>query len=155
MKKFFTLLAVVLVALPTICSAQNTDKGLNQIRFDGWTEKEWQDNDYYREIRNYITDFQRGMIRNGSLTACKDFLDSKFLVLKCQPMPGGGLWGFISFLDAPDKMLRFWVYSYVDERREVITGYEVRSLTLMDEPTGFTKEAYLNLVANNPQVRLW
>lgn len=155
MKKLFTLLAVALVALPTICSAQNTDKSLNQIRFEDWTLKEWRDNDYYREIRNYITDFQRGEIQNDDLTACKDFINSRFLVLQSQPMIGGGLWGAISFLDAPDKMFRFWVYSYVDEYREVITGYEVRCLELMDEPTGFTKEAYLNFVANNPQVRLW
>lgn len=97
MKKLLTLLAVALIAVPALCSAQDTIKALNQIRFENWTEDDWQDNDYYREIRKYITSFQRGTMRDGVLSMNKDALDSKFIVLQAQPFLGGGLWVSISF----------------------------------------------------------
>ena len=97
MKKLLTLLAVALIAVPALCSAQDTIIALNQIRFENWTEDDWQDNDYYREIRKYITSFQRGTMRDGVLSMNKDALDSKFIVLQAQPFLGGGLWVSISF----------------------------------------------------------
>lgn len=155
MKKIFTLLVVAMVAIPSLCFSQNTNKGLNQIRFENWTEDDWQDNNYYREIRKYITSFQRGGVRDGVLSMNKDALDSKFIVLQAQPFLGGGLWICISFLDAPEKMFQCWVYGFVDEDKEEVCGYEVRSVRLLEEPSGFTKEDYLDLVANHPEIKLW
>lgn len=156
MKKILlTLLTVALITVPAICSAQDTSKGLNQIRFENWTEDDWQDNDYYREIRKYITSFQRGTVRDGVLSMNKDALDSKFIVLQAQPFLGGGLWVSISFLDAPEKIFQVWVYGFVDEEKEEVWGYEVRTFRLLEEPSGFTKEDYLNLVTNHPEIKLW
>lgn len=154
-KTIFTILALALIAMPTLCFSQNTNKGLNQIRFENWTEDDWQDNDYYREIRKYITSFQRGGVRDGVLSANKDVLDSKFIVLQAEPFLAGGLWINISFLDAPEMMFQVWVYGFVDEGKEVVWGYEVRNFRLHEEPTGFTKEDYLKLIANHPEIKLW
>ena len=155
MKKLLTLLAVALITVPAICFAQDANKSLNQIRFENWTEDDWQDNDYYREIRKYITSFQQGQVSDGVLSANKDVLDSKFIVLQAEPFLAGGLWIFISFLEAPEKMFQVWVYSFVDEGKEVVCGYEVRNFQLHEEPTGFTREDYLNYVANHPEEKLW
>ncbi len=155
MKKIFTLLAVALITVPAICFAQDANKSLNQIRFENWTEDDWQDNDYYREIRKYITSFQRGTMRDGVLSMNKDALDSKFIVLQAQPFLGGGLWVSISFLDAPEKIFQVWVYGFIDEEKEEVWGYEVRTFRLFEEPSGFTKEDYLNLVTNHPEIKLW
>ena len=46
MKRIVTLIAIVLLAATSLCSAQEK---LNDIRFKDWTEKEWLDNDYIRE----------------------------------------------------------------------------------------------------------
>lgn len=27
---------------------------LNEIRFNGWSDKDWYDNDYFRELRSYL-----------------------------------------------------------------------------------------------------
>lgn len=59
MKRFIALLAVALMATTNICSAQG---GLNEIRFRGWGEKEWNDNDYIRELRSYIDACARGEV---------------------------------------------------------------------------------------------
>lgn len=157
MKTIVTFLAMAMVAIPTLCFAQDDTprKSLNDIRFENWTEDDWQDNDYYREIRKYITSFQQGKMSDGVLSTNKDILDSKFIVLQAQPFLAGGLWIYISFLDAPEKMFQVWVYSFVDEEKEVVGGYEVRNYQLHEEPTEFTKEDYLNLVTNHPEIKLW
>lgn len=61
----------------------------------------------------------------------------------------------ISFLDAPEKIFQVWVYGFVDEEKEEVWGYECRSFRLIDEPSGFSKEDYLKLVANHPEIKLW
>ncbi|MBQ8272651.1 MAG: hypothetical protein IJZ09_06575 [Tidjanibacter sp.] len=156
MKKLLTLLAVALIAVPALCSAQEqSHRSLNDIRFENWTEDDWQDNDYYREIRKYITSFQQGTVRDGVLSMNKDALDSMFIVLQAQPFLGGGLWVSISFLDAPEKIFQVWVYGFVDEEKEEVLGYEVRTFRMLEEQSGFTKEDYLNLVTNHPEIKLW
>ncbi len=146
-----------MAALPTLSLAQDDAprKSLNDIRFENWTEDDWQDNDYYREIRKYITSFQQGKVEDEVLEANKEVLSSKFIVLEAQPMIAGGLWTCISFLESADKIFRVWVYSFVNEDKEKVLGYEVRTFRLHEEPSGLTKEDYLEIAAYNPKVKLW
>lgn len=59
MKRIFTLIAVAIIAATNICSAQG---GLNEIRFRGWDDKDWFDNDYIRELRSYLDAYCRGEV---------------------------------------------------------------------------------------------
>ena len=50
---------------------------LNDIRFAGWTKKEWADNEYIREVRRYIDAYNKGEIENSALDAYKHEFSSK------------------------------------------------------------------------------
>ena len=52
-------------------------------------------------------------------------------------------------------MFSAWVYSDVDEDREVVTGYSVRAIKLEDDNSGFTKGQILELVKEHPELKLW
>ncbi len=66
----------------SFCSAQNN---LNEIRFKGWSDKEWLDNDYIREFRTYIDARSCGKIEVPTLLANKEILHSKFVVGHIEP----------------------------------------------------------------------
>lgn len=152
MKRFIALLAVALIATTNICSAQG---GLNEIRFRGWGEKEWLDNDYIRELRNYIDACAHGEVKDEALEAHKELLDSKFCVGSIDPAIWGGAYiGFV-FLDDPSKVFYSQVYSEVDEQREIVIGYEVRGVSLVDEHGTITKESILKFIKENPIHKLW
>ena len=77
MKRIVTLIAIILFMSTSLCSAQ---ENLNEIRFKGWTEKEWLDNDYIRELRKYINACSEGEIKDQTLLAHKEVLKSKFIM---------------------------------------------------------------------------
>ncbi len=47
--------------------SDTTKKSLNDIRFAGWTEKEWLDNEYIRTLRRYLDDYSKGRVDNEAL----------------------------------------------------------------------------------------
>ncbi len=51
----------------TMDSINQSNKSLNDIRFAGWTEKEWLDNEYIRALRRHIDDFLNGEKSDQSL----------------------------------------------------------------------------------------
>ena len=126
MKRFFILLAVVLIATTNICSAQN------DIRFKDWGEKEWLDNGYIRELRNFFDTYYNGDIDDEQyegLAPYKSLMKSKFAVLYIEPFPGGGTFIDIVFLDNPRIVFKSWVYSFITEetlveaeRKKMITA---------------------------------
>lgn len=128
---------------------------LNEIRFGNWTAKDWFDNDYLRELRVYLDKVYRGEVLNEDIEKYKSTIHSKFAVYKVEPYLLGGLYVQIVFLDAPDKVFEGQIYSYVDEDKETITGYEVRGLRLSDIECNFTKERILDLVAEHPEMKLY
>ena len=86
MKRIVTLIAIILFMSTSLCSAQ---ENLNEIRFKGWTEKEWLDNDYIRELRKYINACSEGEIKDQTLLAHKEVLKSKFIVGHIEPATYG------------------------------------------------------------------
>ena len=72
-----------------------------------------------------------------------------------EPFLLGGLFIRFIFLDSPNNMFSAWVYSDVDEDREVVTGYSVRAIKLEDNNSGFTKSQILELVKEHPELKLW
>lgn len=153
MKRLFTLIAVALVATTNICSAQ---VGLNEIRFRDWEDKDWLDNDYIRELRSYIDAYGRGEVENSALDAYADIIDSQFVVAYIEPALFGGAYLLVVFLDDPSKVFHSHVYSFVDEEREVVVGYEVRWLDLCDAELDLTREDIFQIAADHPDDKvLW
>lgn len=128
---------------------------LNDIRFSGWTEEDWLDNDYIKALRAYLDEFQAGRIEDEELMPYKDKINCQFVVGQIGQFLGGGAFIDIIFLDLPNRVFSSWVYSYVDEETNVITGYEVRGVTINEELIENTREEILNVVKENPKFKLW
>ena len=155
-KKLLTLLTVVLIAVPALCSAQEqSHRSLNDIRFDGWTDEDWLNNDYIRTLRSYINACYRGEEVCEALTPFHEESQSKFVILAIEPALIGGTYILFSFLDAADKVFSTTVYSFVDEEEEKIMGYEVRYIRLLDQESGYTKVEYETYAKEDPRIILW
>ena len=135
--------------------AVSAKENLNEIRFKGWTEKEWLDNDYIRELRKYINACSEGEIKDQTLLAHKEVLKSKFIMGHIEPATYGGVFIYFTFLDAPRKVFYTQVYSYVNPDTKKIDGYEVRGVFLNEEEIDYTREAILYIVENYPEHKLW
>lgn len=152
MKRIVTLIAIVFFVSTSLCSAQES---LNDIRFKGWTEKEWIDNDYIRELRKYIDACSEGKIKDQTLLAHKEILKSKFIVRLIEPAIYGGVFVYFIFLDASHKVFYTQVYSYVNPETKKVSSYEVRGVFLNEKETNYTRETLLNMVKKYPELKLW
>lgn len=130
-------------------------KGLNDIRFANYTEKDWLDNEYIHCLRRYLDDYNNGKIKDEELDPYKEKIEGKFVVGSCQPYLFGGLLLRIMFVDNPDDIFSAWVYSSVDEEAETIMDYSVRGIWHEEEKSGFTKEEILTLHKEHPEQKLW
>lgn len=136
---------------------QEASRSLNDIRFAGWSDEDWLDNDYIRELRSYIDAYCRGAIyddQSASLQDYKSLMKSRFVIYDITPFLYGGVWMLIGFLDNPKPIFEAWVYSEVDAADRVV-GYEVRGLSLSEQETDFTKEHILRTVQEHPELKLW
>lgn len=129
--------------------------GLNAIRFNHFTDEDWNDNEYIRCLRQYITDYNEGKIEDEELDAYKDKIRGKFVVFNIGPYIGGGAFIQIVFLDNPDDIFSCWVYSTVDEAMETVVSYSVHSIRLEDEKSGLTKEDIQEIIKEHPENKLW
>lgn len=130
-------------------------ENLNDIRFAGWTKKEWADNEYIREVRRYIDAYLSGEIENPALDAHKVYMQGKFIIADIAPCLWGGAFIYISFYDYPDKVFAASVYSDVDEKTRVVSNYECRSLTYEDLDLNITQEEIRQFLKECPEHRLW
>lgn len=130
-------------------------KGLNDIRFANFTEKDWVDNEYIRCLRKYLDDFNSGNIKDEDLQPYKDKIRGEFVVASSTPYLFGGLLISIMFIDSPDDVFTGWVYSSVDEETETVIDYSVRGIWHEDEKSGFTKEEIFALLKEHPEFKLW
>ena len=106
-------------------------------------------------MRKYIDDYNKGKIQDESLDKYKDKIKGKFVIAWAEPSLIGGLFIQYIFIDHPDDVFESWVYSTVDEEKEVVLDYEVRSVMLGDEKSGYTKQEILDLVKEHPELKLW
>ena len=152
MKRFILLLIVAIVTTTNICSAQN------DIRFKDWGEKEWLDNGYIRELRNFFDTYYNGDIDDEQyegLAPYKNLMNSKFAVLYIEPFPGGGAIMDIVFLDNPRIVFKSWVYSFITEEEIGVEDYEVRHCERYDKEIDLTKEEILEIIEEKPLNKLW
>jgi hypothetical protein len=139
--------------------SQETFRSLNDIRFENFKGKDWVDNDYVRALRRFVNDYRRGKVVADTTRfewIDKKELRGKFVILWVEPFLGGGLFLQIAFVDHPMDVYSAWVYSYVDEGREVITGYECRLFKKEEEKSGYkTKKQLLDKMKTIPEIKLW
>lgn len=62
----------------------------------------------------------------------------------------------ITFLGMPDRVFSSWIYSNVDEKKEIVESYEFRSISIEEETTGMTKkEDILQAIKEMEGLKLW
>ena len=140
----------------TLKDPETANGGLNDIRFEGWGDKEWLNNNYIRSVRLYLDAYILGLVKNEEFDKYKEAMKGKFCICSIEPFMGGGAWMHIAFVDDTSFSLRFWVYSFLSETNPVvIDGYDVRSADLIDEPLGITTEEIKEILKQNPHNQLW
>ncbi|MDE5710196.1 MAG: hypothetical protein K2I27_03455 [Bacteroides sp.] len=130
-------------------------KSLNDIRFEGWKEQDWLDNEYIRTLRAYLDDFHEGKIDNPPLEPYKELVKSKFVIYYAEAFMLGGVLIYVTFLDMPKAVFSAWVYSDVNEEKEVVSNYVVRYMMMEEEKTTFTKEEILQILKEDSVMKLW
>lgn len=156
-------LILLLCTISTIAFCQETTdvpsvpqgKSLNDIRFGGWTQKEWLDNEYIRTIRKHLDAYHKGEIKDANLDQHKAYIIGKFVIGNIEPYLLGGAFVYLMFVENPTKVFTTWVYSDVDEKTETVLGYECRGLKLEDYESEFTKEEILQISKEHPEMKLW
>ena len=132
-----------------------TRKTLNDIRFDGWERSDWLDNEYIRTLRKYLDDYNSGKVCNAKLDPYKEQIKGQFVIYDITPYILGGAYIRITFLDMPNRVFSSWVYSNVDEKKEIVESYEFRSISIEEETTGMTKEDILQAIKEMEGLKLW
>lgn len=130
-------------------------KSLNDIRFAGWTEKEWLDNEYIRTLRRYLDDYSQGKIEDESLDPYRELTKSRFVVGQIEPFLLGGVFMYVMFVDEPEKVFIVVVYSEVDSEAEKVLNYEVRSITYTNAVEGMPKELLQQIIKEHPEQKVW
>lgn len=138
-----------------ISDTTGTRKTLNEIRFDGWERSEWLDNEYIRTLRKYLDDYNKGIVSNPALDPYKEQIKGQFVVYDINPYLLGGALIRITFLDMPDRVFSSWIYSNVDEKKEIVESYEFRSISIEEETTDMTKEDILQAIKEMEGLKLW
>ena len=98
-----------------------TDKSLNEIRFDGWTEEDFFNNDYLRAFRRYMDAWLQGKEMDdkeadpSALEPYRERLRGKFFASQVREFPFGGLLYTLIPIDEPALFLRVWIYSTVND----------------------------------------
>lgn len=133
----------------------DTRRTLNEIRFDGWEKSDWLDNEYIHTLRKYLDDYNNGKICNPALDPYKELIKGQFVIYEINSYLLGGALIRITFLDMPDRVFSSWVYSNVNEEKETVESYEIRSISLEEETTGMTKEDILQAIKEMEGLKLW
>lgn len=138
-----------------IADTIGTRKTLNEIRFDGWKRCDWLDNEYIRTLRKYLDDYNSGKVCNAKLDPYKEQIKGQFVIYDITPYILGGAYIRITFLDMPNRVFSSWVYSNVDEKKEIVESYEFRSISIEEETTDMTKEDILQAIKEMDGLKLW
>lgn len=130
-------------------------KSLNDIRFSNFTSKDWYDNDYIRALRYYLSRYCAKEISNSNLDPYRQIIPGDFVLYNIEPFIAGGAFIQFVFIKRPEKLFTSWVYSEVDEKRQVVLNYEVRDVRVEDEDTGLSKDDILRIMSEHPELKFW
>ena len=144
-----------IVEADTAEASDTTKKSLNDIRFAGWTEKEWLDNEFIRTLRRYLDDYSKGKIEHEALNPYRHLTKGQFVVGQIEPFMLGGVFMYIMFVDDPGKVFTVCVYSEVNSETEEIGKHEVRSIEYQSEVPGIPKELLQQMIQEHPEMKVW
>lgn len=130
-------------------------RSLNDIRFDSFTDKDWVDNEYIKALRDYLDTFNNGWVENEELDPYREDVKGKFVVYNVEPFIVGGLYIQVVFIDKPENIFTAWVYSGVDEEKEVVVDYSVRRVSLDEMKNDMSREEILQEMKKRPELKLW
>ena len=133
----------------------STRKTLNDIRFKDWDRSDWLDNEYIRTLRKYLDDYNSGKVCNANLDPYKEQIKGQFVIYDITPYILGGAYIRITFLDMPNRVFSSWIYSEVNEDKEIVESYEFRSISIEEETTDMTKEDILQAIKEMDGIKLW
>lgn len=133
----------------------SSGKTLNDIRFKDWDRSDWLDNEYIRTLRKYLDDYNSGKVCNVNLDPYKEHIKGQFVVYNINPYLLGGAFIRITFLDMPNRVFSSWIYSEVNEDKEIVESYEFRSISIEEETTDMTKEDILQAIKEMDGIKLW
>ena len=71
---------IVATEAPDTIEENANGETLNDIRFAGWGNNEWVDNEYIRTLRNYLDEYNSGRIQDARLDEYKDYIKGKFVI---------------------------------------------------------------------------
>lgn len=130
-------------------------ESLNDIRFAGWGEKEWLDNEYIRTVRKYIDAYNNGDIDDVSLDEYKDYIKGKFIIDQIRPWMQGGALIHFTFCNHPEKMFYAIVYSSVNVQTREVYGYECRGIRWETAAPETTKDEMIQFLKEHPEYKMW
>ena len=133
----------------------SSGKTLNDIRFKDWDRSDWLDNEYIRTLRKYLDDYNKGVVSNTNLNPYKEQIKGQFVIYDINPYLLGGAFIRITFLDMPNRVFSSWIYSEVNEDKEIVESYEFRSISIEEETTDMTKEDILQAIKEMDGIKLW
>lgn len=133
----------------------STGKSLNDIRFDGWEDSNWLDNEYIRTLRKYLDDYNDGIVSNPALDPYKEHIKGQFIIYEINPFILGGAYIRIVFFDMPDRIFSSWIYSEVNKDKEMVGNYELRFISIDEETTDMTKWDILQAIKEMEGLKLW
>ena len=130
-------------------------KSLNEMRFEGWTRKEWVNNEYIREVRRSLDAFKRGELDHPDFEEYKEYIQGKFVIGDIVPAIWGGVLIRIVFYDYPNRLYSIGVVSDVDEETGIVSDYACMGLRLDTDEAGFTKEGIEKFLKDYPEHQMW
>lgn len=141
---------------------ENEESCLNDLRFYGWSDDDWYNNNYIRTIRIFMDAYAAGeigpeFIKNNDMQEVekyKDIMSSKFVAVGLDAPMLGGLMYYVVPLDNPKLVISAWVYSIVVE--DTITGYDIRHFAVSEYEEEFIpKEDVAKLKAGELECIVW
>lgn len=88
-------------------------------------------------------------------TPYKEQIKGQFVIYDINPYLLGGAFIRITFLDMPNRVFSSWIYSEVNEDKEIVESYEFRSISIEEETTDITKEDILQAIKEMDGIKLW
>ena len=147
-------------------NSPNADKSLNEIRFDGWTDDDFFNNDYLRAFRRYMDAYLQGKEFDETeadpsvLEPYRERLRGKYLVHDVRVFPFGGLLYSLIPIDDAALMLKVWIYSTVEDNGH-INAYLVRYVGVAQDieemlrEEGISKDTLRQRLLKAPWPDLW
>lgn len=133
----------------------SSQKSLNDIRFSNFRSKDWYDNEYIRALRYYLSRYCAKELSNPNLDPYRQIIPGDFVLYKIEPFILGGAFIQFVFFKKPEKLFTSWVYSEVDEERQVVLSYEVRDVRAENEDTGLSQDDILRIMSEHPELKFW